>query len=198
MVFQAVGETIIFAKLMLFSKVINLIVLFYVKEPTDIYIALLAFSLPMLLSGVISFYFIHKKYSSKLFSLNNIFYRLRSGFDIFIGLLAPNLYNSIPTLILGAIFPIDDFTPFAVASRLSSVISTAQNVIAKSLYPVLVIIKTDQVKKLIIINSIVSLPIIVFVVFFGDEFLNLFLGSDYTNAAKYLIVFSIGLFCRSF
>ena len=193
--FQAIGETIIFAKLMLLSKVINLIVLlFYVKGPEDIYIALLAFSLPMLLSGIVSFYFIYKKYNSKLFSLNNISYRLRTGFDIFIGLLAPNLYNSIPTLILGAVFPIVDFTPFAVASRLSSVISTAQNVIAKSLFPVLVIIKTDQVKKLIIINTIVSLPIIVFVVFFGDEFLNLFLGSEYTNAAKYLIIFSIGLF----
>ncbi|NOI03222.1 oligosaccharide flippase family protein [Vibrio kanaloae] len=192
--FQGIGKTATLAKLTFTSKLINLfVIVFFVSEPSDIRLAIFALSLPMLICGIFSLIFVYANYSTKILIINNFRKRLKIGFDVFIGLLAPNLYNAIPTIVLGAMFSASDFAPFGVASRLSSVISTIQNVIAKSVFPVIAMTKINHLKDLILINISISIPIAIIIFIFGVDLIVIFLGNEYSNSYVYLKILVVGL-----
>lgn len=193
--FQGVGclEKLMFISLL--AKIINLfIIVFFVNTPEDVEIAIAASCLPTFIGGLYLTVVAHNRYRLALPKFSNLFSSLREGRDVFIGLLAPNLYNAIPTIALGTAYPADQFVNFAIASRLASVVVTIQDVVAKAIYPILSRIKESQVNKLFIANGFVSIIPIMTLFLFGDWILTNFLGTDFVNVNQYLVIFTVGVF----
>ncbi|EFK8875501.1 oligosaccharide flippase family protein [Escherichia coli] len=192
--FQGIGAVEQLMKVSLTAKLINLvIILFFVNSPKDLTIAIAAFCLPILFSGLYLTTYIYLKYKLSIPKFNKLLNSLKDGKDVFIGLLAPNFYNTIPTIVLGSIYPPSEFVNFAIASRLASVVVTIQDVVAKALYPVLSKIKESPVIKLLLLNSIISIFPIAFLLIWGERCLLFFLGKNFSGANLYLIIFTIGV-----
>ncbi len=181
-------------KVTMVSKLLNLIVIvFFVKNESDIGLALSAVTLPMFLGGV--WLALHCKRCRGL-QINigfNFFSAMREGMSVFIGLLAPNFYNAIPTIALGTSYPPEQFAKFAVASRLCSVVISIQNILAKSVYPVLARMRESQVGRLVVANLAVSLPPLIYIYFFGEATLTFFLGDGFGSSNEYLTILMIGV-----
>ncbi|MEC6815435.1 oligosaccharide flippase family protein [Photobacterium toruni] len=191
--YQALGRMGIVTKISLIVKCVNLVViLFFIKNEKDLYIALLSSSFPMFISGLYFLYLSKKEELSIKVSIN-IWRALKSGFHVFVGLLAPNLYNSIPTIVLGTSYPPEQFAQFAIASRLCSVVISLQNILAKAVYPVISRMKEIQISKLIYANLSVSIPPLLFLYFFGTYALRYFLGKDFDDVNQYLVILIIGV-----
>jgi len=192
--FQGIGSVEQLMKISLIAKFSNLlIIIFFVKSPADMPIALVASCLPTFIGGVYLTVYAHMRYKLHTPRFNNLFQTVKEGKDVFIGLLAPNLYNMIPTIVLGTYFPPNEFVNFAIASRLSSIVVTVQDVVAKAVYPVISRIKESQVVKLLIVNGIVSILPIGFLYLFGNWILEHFLGKSFSMVNQYLLVFTIGV-----
>ncbi|EJD6643642.1 oligosaccharide flippase family protein [Providencia rettgeri] len=192
--YQGIAAVDTAMKISLLVKLINLLVIIlFVKTPNDIIIVIASLCIPMLLGGVILSYIAHKKYHVRYPIFTKLRMSLSNGFDVFLGLLAPNLYNSIPTIVLGTIYPPSEFVNFAIASRLASVVVTIQDVVAKALYPVLSRIKESPVIKLLLLNSIISIFPIAFLLIWGERCLLFFLGKNFSDVNLYLIIFTIGV-----
>ncbi|MEQ5321968.1 oligosaccharide flippase family protein [Providencia rettgeri] len=192
--YQGIGAVDHAMKISLIIKIINLaVILLAVRVPEDIVIVIASFCIPMLIGGIYLSYFAYKRYSAGLPKFNQIKNSLSEGKDVFLGLLAPNFYNAIPMIVLGAIYPAAEFANFAIATRLASVIVTIQNIVAKAVYPIIAILKNSQVKKLLIINFAVSIIPTILIYFIGESAINFFLGKDFSEANQYLIILCIGI-----
>ena len=83
--------------------VFTLAVFIFIKDKKDYILQPLFTSLGFVVSGIIALYIIIKKWNVKLHKPNweNIKYTIKSTTDVFINHLAPNLYNSFSTVLLG-------------------------------------------------------------------------------------------------
>lgn len=191
--YQAIGRMGVVTKVLLITKFINLfVILFFIKNENDLSIALLSLSIPIFISGLFFLYLSNKENLNVKISMN-IFKELKLGFHVFIGLLAPNLYNSIPAIVLGTTYPPEQFAKFAIASRLCSIVLSLQNILAKAVYPVLSRMENTQILKLIYANLAISLPPLLFFYFFGSYVLKYFLGKDFVDVNQYLFILIIGV-----
>ena len=192
--FQGIGAIESAMKVSLVIKLINFgVIILIVKVPSDIIIVITSLCIPMLLGGLYLSYLAQKRYNTGLPKLHRLNKSFHEGKDVFLGLLAPNLYNAIPTIILGTIYPPFEFANFAIAVRLSSVIITLQNVIAKATYPIIAILKNSQVKKLLIINFIISILPSIIIYLIGEKILFFFLGKGFSGVNQYLLILCIGI-----
>ncbi|MGI2100260.1 oligosaccharide flippase family protein [Shewanella oncorhynchi] len=192
--FQGIGAVDHAMKVSLVIKLVNLLVIvFAVHSPEDLIIVIASLCIPMLLGGIYLSYLASVKYSVALPTFSRLKKSFYEGGDVFIGLLAPNFYNAIPTIALGALYSPAEFVNFAIASRLASVVVTMQDVIAKAIYPIVARVKESQVTKLLIINGVISSIPILILLMYGDWVLSVFLGKDFTEVNKYLVIFTIGV-----
>lgn len=192
--YQGIGAVDNAMKVSLAIKVVNLLVIiFMVSSPDDFDIVMASLCIPMLCGGIYLSYFASIKYHVASPTFSRLGKSLHDGRDVFIGLLAPNFYNAIPTIALGSMYPPAEFANFAIATRLVSVIITVQNVIAKAVYPVVAMLKSNQVNKLLAVNMILSIIPSVLIYCYGENVLSVFLGNDYTGVNSYLIILCIGV-----
>ncbi|MBG6031074.1 oligosaccharide flippase family protein [Proteus hauseri] len=192
--FQGMGKTKILMIVTFIFKLFTLIgIIFFVKNKEDIYIAIFLSTWTMFISGSILFFILRKKIIFKKFSLTDLTLRLKNSFNVFIGILAPNLYNSVPTIFLGTIAKPSYFAFYVVAARLCDIIVVIQNIISKSIYPVISRSEKNHIKVILLINISLAIPIIIFISLFGSDLLSLFLGNEYANSQIYLLIFSFGL-----
>lgn len=193
--YQGIGAVERAMKVSLLIKLLNLCtIILVVNSPDDLVIVFSSLCLPMLFGGIYLSHLASLHYNVGFPSLARLKQSLHQGRDVFIGLLAPNLYNAIPTIALGAIYPPAEFVNFAIASRLASVVVTIQDVVAKAIYPIIARIKESQVKKLLIINGAVSLVPIAVLLTCGDWLVKIFLGRDFSQVNEYLLIFTVGVF----
>lgn len=192
--FQGIGAVEQAMKVSLIIKLINLLVIiFAVNTPEDLNIVVASFCIPMLFGGVYLSYLASIKYHVAPPTFNQLGKSFKEGRDVFIGLLAPNFYNAIPTIALGSIYPPAEFAKFAIATRLASVIVTLQNVMAKAIYPVLAMLKDSQVNKLLLLNLIISIIPAIFIYIGGEWGLGIFLGKDFSGVNTYLLILCVGI-----
>lgn len=192
--YQGIGAVNRAMTVSLVIKLFNLLVIvFAIKSPDDLAIVLASLCIPMLLGGVYLSHLASRRYHVGIPSLGRLGKSLHDGRDVFIGLLAPNFYNAIPTIALGSMYPPAEFANFAIATRLVSVIITAQNVIAKAVYPVVAVLKSNQVNKLLTVNAVVSIIPSIIVYYCGEWALSIFLGKNFTGVNDYLIVLCVGV-----
>ncbi|MGJ0624807.1 oligosaccharide flippase family protein [Xenorhabdus bovienii] len=192
--YQSLAETKFLAYANILSRVISLLVIILaVQEPDDINLVVISSTWPIFISGIILFLRIKKEYKINIFFCRkNLFSNIKNGYAVFIGTLAPNLYNSIPTIILGSISSPSEFAKFAIASRICGIITTFQDILSRSFFPVLTRNKKNYLNKILIINSLLSIPLVILLLFFGENILLIFLGKQYENNI-YLEILSIGI-----
>ncbi len=192
--YQGIGAVDRLMKVSLVIKLLNFsVILVFVNSPSDFKYILASLCIPMLMGGIYLSYIASKKYNVGPPTFSKLKSSLYDGRDVFIGLLAPNFYNAIPTIALGSMYPPAEFVNFAIASKLSSVVVTIQGVVAKALYPIISRIKESQVNKLLIINGAVSLIPMAVLFIFGDFILFVFLGEDFSGVNQYLVIFTVGV-----
>ncbi len=192
--YQGIGAVDNAMKVSLAIKVVNLLVIiFMVSSPDDFDIVMASLCIPMLCGGIYLSYFASIKYHVAPPTFSRLGKSLHDGRDVFIGLLAPNFYNAIPTIALGSMYPPAEFAKFAIATRLASVIVTLQNVIAKAIYPVLAMLKDNKVNRLLLLNFIVSIIPAIIIYIGGEWALSIFLGSNFSGVNTYLLILCIGI-----
>ncbi|WP_392352677.1 oligosaccharide flippase family protein [Pseudoalteromonas rhizosphaerae] len=190
---QGIAQTKLLLYISLFSKLVNLfVILFIVKEESDFFIAIISSTWNVFAAGIITFVLMKIKYNLVLCSFNNVKKKFSEGRDVFIGLLAPNLYNSIPLIIVGGFANQRDFSEYALASRVCSIIYIFQEVLSKSLFPVLSRLKNKKLNLLFLVNNSVSISSFFFMVFFGSDVIELFLGVKF-DSEFYIIILSFSL-----
>ncbi|BEC21189.1 lipopolysaccharide biosynthesis protein [Escherichia coli] len=192
--YQGIGAVDRAMKVSLAIKVLNLLVIvFAVSSPDDFDIVMASLCIPMLCGGIYLSYLASIKYHVPPPTFSRLGKSFNEGRDVFIGLLAPNFYNAIPTIVLGSIYPPAEFAKFAIATRLASVIVTLQNVMAKAIYPVLAMLKDSQVNKLLFLNLIISIIPAIFIYIGGEWALGIFLGKDFSGVNTYLLILCVGI-----
>ncbi|EHK5437014.1 oligosaccharide flippase family protein [Aeromonas hydrophila] len=192
--YQGIGAVDRAMKVSLAIKVLNLLVIvFAVSSPDDFDIVMASLCIPMLFGGIYLSYLASIKYHVAPPTFNQLGKSFNEGRDVFIGLLAPNFYNAIPTIALGSIYSPAEFAKFAIATRLASVIVTLQNVMAKAIYPVLAMLKDSQVNKLLLLNFIISIIPAIFIYIGGEWALGIFLGKDFSGVNTYLLILCVGI-----
>ncbi|MBS3798480.1 oligosaccharide flippase family protein [Pseudoalteromonas sp. BDTF-M6] len=192
--FQGMGRVDKLMKISLSVKLINfLVIVFFVRKPSDINLLVLSMSLPVFFGGLYLTLYSHKEFSLKLRFFGPIKKTLGEGRDVFLGVLAPNLYNSIPALFLGTVYASDKFASFAIASRLVSVVFTLQEVLVKAAYPIVSRVKESLVEKLVLANLLISFFPVLFIFLFGEWGVGFFLGSGFGEVNEYLMMLSFGI-----
>lgn len=192
--YQGIGAVEQAMKISLLIKMFNLaIIVFIVSSPDDMQYVVSSLCIPMLLGGVYLSYLASVRYHVGLPTFTKLKRSLYDGRDVFIGLLSPNFYNSLPTIALGSIYPPAEFANFAIATRLVSVIITVQNVVAKAVYPVVTVLKRSPVNKLLFINAAISIVPAIFIYYFGEWALLIFLGKGFFGVNDYLVVLCVGV-----
>lgn len=102
--FQAMEQMKYNTILNVLAKLLFTIAVFvFIKEPADYILQPLFVSLGYIVSGLVAMYIIVFKFNVKVLgpSVKGIMMAIRSGANIFINQFAPNLYNSLSTVILG-------------------------------------------------------------------------------------------------
>jgi O-antigen/teichoic acid export membrane protein len=193
--YLAISQTKIIVISNIISKLVNLIlILIFVSQPEDLNIAIFSFSLPILFAGIMVHAYGKKTFQIPLMLFGRYIEFLRSGFNIFISLLLPNFYNSLPIIYLGTNSDASEFSKFAVATRLCELIITAQSILSKSIFPILSTLQDNYLKKLLIGNLLIFVPIVIFVFFFGDLLIEVYLGGGFISDFPIVEITSIGIF----
>ncbi|WP_258086296.1 oligosaccharide flippase family protein [Xenorhabdus bovienii] len=191
--FQAIGKTKFLMYSSFVARIVNLIVIISIAAtPESITILVISATWPVLICGLILFWRLKKNYNVSLLGFSKIKKYFENGLNTFIGILAPNLYNAIPIIIMGSIAAPHEFAKFSVATKICEIITTFQDVIAKSIYPALSMNNRNHLNKIILINILVSLPIFMVIYFLGDYILEMFLGHNFSDNT-YLKIISIGM-----
>ncbi|MCF6439062.1 oligosaccharide flippase family protein [Pseudoalteromonas luteoviolacea] len=193
--FQAQSNMGLITKVSFLIKLVHvLVVVLFVREQTDLFLTTMSMGVPMFIGGIVLLIVCSKSEKLDVRITLNVIPRVKSGVHVFIGLLAPNLYNSIPTIFLGTSFPPDQFAKFAIASRLCQVVVTLQNVLSKALYPVLARLQGSKVKGMLQANTLISIPPLAVISLFGEELLGFLLGPEFAKSNEYLVILTVGVF----
>lgn len=191
--FQAVGNTKPFMIVSLMARISNLVIIvFFIKDSSDIVYLYASSTIPIFISGVTLFIVVRNKYDVRMLSFNNLKDNIIIGGRVFVGILTPNLYNSLPAIVMGSVYNSSQFALFIIGTRICSIIGILQSVLSRSCYSFLAISNKSHVKKLIIANLLISLPIVIAFLFYGEELLTFFLGEGYANNI-YLNILLIGM-----
>ena len=179
----------------LFTKLLLLFgILFFISNKSDYKLLLLITSLPTLIWG--GGVFIIKKhytYLSRKIAFSDVYDLYVSGVNIFLGLLTPNLYNSIPLMIVGAIFDKKEFATYAIASKLCGIVYSFISVIGRAAYPIICRNnKSKELKDLIFINLSLTSISFLFISFLSEFLLEYFFHIDTQNNI-YFVVLSLSL-----
>ncbi|MDC9588583.1 oligosaccharide flippase family protein [Xenorhabdus sp. XENO-10] len=191
--FQGLSKTQYILYISLFGKIVNLLaILLFTNNQNYIKLVMLSTCYPMLLCGLVVFFTLYLKKKYSILKIKGLANQLKDGYNIFIGILAPNFYNAIPTIYLSSISSPLEFAKYIVAIKLCGIITSFQDVLSKAIYPILAREEKNHLYKILWINIIIAAPIILIIIFLGKGIINLFLGSQYNdNIYIYLISISI-------
>ncbi|WP_462177890.1 lipopolysaccharide biosynthesis protein [Pseudoalteromonas gelatinilytica] len=180
------------------SKVVHLlIILLLVKGPNDLATALHSMSLPTLLAGLLLSTIIVRQYIHFPINWQQIkqgcINEIKSGANVFTGLLAPNLYNALPIIVLAAFYSKLDYALLASAIKVVGVIFIVQNVFAKAVFPILSKAGTGDgnLTKVLQANLLVTTVMTAILFVQGEWLVTTFLGNQYAGSYQYLIVLAL-------
>ncbi|EJG0731942.1 oligosaccharide flippase family protein [Vibrio parahaemolyticus] len=158
------------------NKILLLIaIVVFIKSKDDFFLLVLFTTIPIFITSILLLFFLRSRYQIKLFSLNNIKRTVNDGLSVFIGLLAPNLYNAIPLMLLGNYADKLEFANFAISLKVCGVIFMLQNVVAKSIYPITSRNK-NGFKPTLFLNLLIVIPCVLILFFFGSDLIKVILG----------------------
>lgn len=151
------------------------VIVFFIDNENDFFLLILCTTSPIFITSIILVFFLKSRYQMKLFSFNRIRKTINDGSSVFIGLLAPNLYNAIPLILLGNYADKLEFANFAISLKVCGVIFMLQNVVAKSIYPIAAK-NNNGFKSILALNLFIVIPCVVMLFLFGSDLIKFVLG----------------------
>ncbi|MFA0203965.1 oligosaccharide flippase family protein [Vibrio breoganii] len=170
--------------------------LFFVNSSNDLHSLMVVYSYSLFGMSILSFVYRLKKYDLKL-KYQNPLTRISKGKDAFIGSFSPNLYSNIPGLILPSLINESQFAIFSVALRIIGVANMLQNVISRSLFPVLNSSNDFTVRDVFKINFTVSLLISIFFLVSSDKIVYWLVGTGFEQSIYYIKISVLGILALS-
>ncbi|ENK2311888.1 oligosaccharide flippase family protein [Vibrio alginolyticus] len=171
--------------------------LFFINESSSIVSLVYLTSFPMFISGFFVFLFNRKKHNAYVNDFKGSFRELYSGLPVFIGLMAPSLYNSLPIIILSKYSTSTSYVLFLASHRLCGLFPIILNVISKSLFPILSrnnIKDSGIVFKMIFFYTFICGCFYLFLLFFGESILEVLLQGGINTHSNYLYIIGASLF----
>ncbi|MBZ1392370.1 oligosaccharide flippase family protein [Psychrobacter pacificensis] len=191
--FQAIEEMQMIAFLSIISRLLYVLLVFlFVKAPTDYYFVPLFNALAMFLIGMASLYIIIFKYKYRIYltSYTKVKQTLRSNFDMFLSLIAPNLYTNLSTILLTQYWGKAPTAFFDSGYKVVGLSQIVTSTVSRAFFPLLSrkISFHSLYKKINYMIAIIS----VLVLYFGAElFVKFMFGENYIKAIDVIKVMSI-------
>lgn len=177
------------------SKLIFLIlVIQFVNDQGDIDFLILSYNLPLF---VLAFCFylrnMYKPSKKVKVSFSDFKLKLANGFNVFSGDFAPNLYNNIPSIVLGAATGGATYAYYAVATRVTSAFVGVQYVLSRAIFPTIVGGGKAGLRVSIKLNMILIIPFLLAISFFSEQIVFFFLGENSKEAVFYLQILAVSV-----
>lgn len=171
--------------------------LFFVDKNSSVVSLVYLTSFPMFIAGFFIFLFNKKENNVHINDFKGCFNELRSGLPVFIGLIAPSLYNSLPIIILSKYSTSTSYVLFLASHRLCGLFPIVLNVISKSLFPIL---SGNKIKgngivfKMIFFYTFICGCFYLFLLFVGEYVLEVLLQGGIDTHTNYLYIIGVSLF----
>ena len=177
-----------------------LIVILFVRNANDIYIAMLAYSINITLPNALSYFYLRFKLKYKLIcnvTWKNILNRFKSGFDIFISNIFTNIYSTLTLIYLGYAKGPSETGYYSSADKLKAAAQGVLSPIAQAFFPR--ISKKEGIdfyklwRKSTFILVGFSVTIVIGLIIFSQLIYKVFLGEQYLAGIPiyYILIMSI-------
>lgn len=182
-----------------------LIVVIFVREKSDIYIAMLAYSMNVALPNVLSSFYLRYtlKYRNTCeLSWVKIKARFKSGFDIFISNVFTNIYSTMTLMYLGSARGSTETGYYSSADKLKAAAQGILSPIAQAFFPRISKKEGDEFyqlwrKSTLIIVSF-ALCIVAGLLVFSQLIYKIFLGEKYLSGIPIYYILSLSIISISF
>lgn len=177
------------------SKLIFFIfVIFFVNDKSDINLLIISYNLPLfIISSWYYFMYMHKQTSRITITLPSLHSKFINGFTVFSGDFAPNLYNNIPSIALGATTGGVSYTCYALATKITNAFVGFQYVLSRSIFPTIVGEGNAGLGVSLKLNIILIIPFLLAIGLFSEEIVLFFLGESSTETVFYLKILTISV-----
>ncbi|TKF25917.1 lipopolysaccharide biosynthesis protein [Vibrio kanaloae] len=192
---QGVSETKVVAFLNILARLSFIIYcLFFVVSKSDLDEIMFFYAYSLFIASILSFFYRIRHYKINLKACSP-FQRIREGKDSFIGLFSPNLYSNVPGLALPSLISESQYSIYAIAIRIINIANMAQNIISRSLLPVLSNREEYSITDVLKINLTVSIFISIGFLLLSDWVVNLLVGKGYEESVYYIKISVVGIVC---
>ncbi len=193
--FQGLEKMKYITILNLISKLIFTIAIFvFIKEKSDYVLQPLLLACGYMISGIISMYIILIKWKIKLYrpSIKYILSTIKSGTDIFINQLMPNLYNSFSILLLGFFGGAVATGKLEGGNKFANIAIQMLSVISRTFFPYLSR-KINKHSLYAKINIYISVLISTILFVFAPLFVDIILTPEFKDSGLVLRILSISI-----
>ena len=193
--FQAMEKMKYITILDVLSKVVfTLSVFIFITDSSDYVLQPILLSLGYILSGLVSFFYILKKWKIHFYvcTLSQIFRSIKKSTNIFLNELMPNLYNSFSVVLLGAWCGGTANGILDAGSKLVNVVIQFIQVISRAFFPYLSR-NIDNHKYYVKINLSVCVCFSVLLFFLAPFFIDLFFTKEFSDAIIILRIMALSI-----
>lgn len=191
--FQAIERMKYITMLNVLMKLIFTIAVFiFIKQPEDYILQPLFTSLGFVVSGIIALYYIIKKRGVKLLKPNwkAIFTTIKASSDVFINNLAPNLYNSFSTVLLGLVGGGVVNGIYDGAVRFFKIGNQFLNIFTRTFFPYIAR-KPEKHNQFALISIGVSILMTITILVIAPWLVNIFLSSEFSDSIIVLRILAV-------
>lgn len=171
-----------------------LFVILFVNNESNINLLIISYNLPLfILSSGFYLMYMYKPTRRIKITLPSLYSKFVNGFHVFSGDFAPNLYNNIPSIALGAATGGVSYTYYAVATRVTNAFVGFQHALSRSIFPTIVGGGKAGLGVSIKLNIILILPFLLAIGLFPENIVLFFLGESSTEAVFYLQILTVSV-----
>ncbi|ATG01673.1 MULTISPECIES: flippase [Lelliottia] len=182
-----------------------LIVVLFVRTKSDIYIAMMAYSLNVALPNILSLIYLRMHLGYKFInqmSRADVYERFKSGFDIFISNVFTNIYSTLTLIYLGSTRGPTETGYYSSADKLKSAAQGFLSPVAQAFFPRVSKKSGAEFYKLWLKSTFIIVSIAICIVIgllgFSELIYNIFLGKQYIAGLPIYYILSISIISISF
>ena len=193
--FQAIEKMKYITILNVLMKLIFTIAVFiFIKQPEDYILQPLFTSLGYVVSGLIALYYIVCKWGIKLHKPNGtgILQTIKKSTDVFINTLAPNLYNSFSTVLLGFFGGGTANGIYDGGSKFFSACNQLLQIFTRTFFPFLSR-KTNRYKEFVLLTMSISIIVALFLFIFAPLLVHTMLSDEFYNSIIVIRILALSL-----
>lgn len=166
---------------------------FLINNHSKPYVYLLIFSITTLITNVINLILLGKQVDFIKVKFNYILKNIREALNLFIFKLSVSLYTSSNSFLVGLILGPKEVGIFSGAEKIIKAFVGIWGPLNNTLYPRLNNLLSTDIKKAkkiiksaLFLYALLSLGLVIFLLFLGDNIAVLFLGKDFLNSSEIL------------